>query len=548
MAISKSFSVGNKPNEIVSVADFGAVGDGVTDDTSAFTAALATTPSILYVPKGTYKFDSSVIVSNPVWVLAAPGAKILGSLGLSGGKVLALESDDIIITGLEVYSTGETFSPATGNTYAFFSGDGTTTYKNHTFRNCKVTDLGFTDGNAISSDTNLLVSHAFYVDKVDNVKIEDCHVDTVTGAALFAKVCRGLSVRDCHFLDNKWYTINLDHSVYNFKIDNCKFDSNDADGVYWGGAINIVSAIGENQVQHGEITNNYFTGKYSYGAVLRLQSAKDVLVQHNEFEGITIGTAADGDLTAIRVLTRGTDASNKNNPAQDISILDNTLHGPTGVTGRQRGIFVDNDYWSTRVPAKNIYIERNKLYSADTSNYWDEGISVHGQDGGIDNVWVEDNYVQTYLQTSPAVGGAIGFIANDADGSVKGVNIGGNTIVDIGTPASSYQYGIGINAYVDEVTNTKPNEIDNYFYGIRTLANSGPTLEYIDDQRWGTNSTDELFVVAISRSHRNMLILDDGTTAPSATSGVAKLYVDAADGDLKIKFGDGTTKTIATDS
>jgi hypothetical protein len=40
----------------------------------------------------------------------------------------------------------------------------------------------------------------------------------------------------------------------------------------------------------------------------------------------------------------------------------------------------------------------------------------------------------------------------------------------------------------------------------------------------------------------------DGVTAPGTTSGYAKIYVDIADGDLKVKFGDGTVKTIATDS
>jgi hypothetical protein len=40
----------------------------------------------------------------------------------------------------------------------------------------------------------------------------------------------------------------------------------------------------------------------------------------------------------------------------------------------------------------------------------------------------------------------------------------------------------------------------------------------------------------------------DGMTAPSATSGRAKIYVDTADGDLKVIFGDGTIKTLATDT
>jgi hypothetical protein len=42
--------------------------------------------------------------------------------------------------------------------------------------------------------------------------------------------------------------------------------------------------------------------------------------------------------------------------------------------------------------------------------------------------------------------------------------------------------------------------------------------------------------------------LVDGVTAPSQTSGFAKIYVDSADGDLKVKFGDGVVKVIASDT
>lgn len=46
----------------------------------------------------------------------------------------------------------------------------------------------------------------------------------------------------------------------------------------------------------------------------------------------------------------------------------------------------------------------------------------------------------------------------------------------------------------------------------------------------------------------NVVILEDGITAPGSTSGKAKIYVDTADGDLKIVFGDGTVKTIVVDT
>jgi hypothetical protein len=42
--------------------------------------------------------------------------------------------------------------------------------------------------------------------------------------------------------------------------------------------------------------------------------------------------------------------------------------------------------------------------------------------------------------------------------------------------------------------------------------------------------------------------LTDGVTAPSAVAGYALIYVDTSGGDLKVVFGDGTVKTIVTDT
>lgn len=42
--------------------------------------------------------------------------------------------------------------------------------------------------------------------------------------------------------------------------------------------------------------------------------------------------------------------------------------------------------------------------------------------------------------------------------------------------------------------------------------------------------------------------ITDGVTAPGTIAGFASIYVDSVDGDLKIKFGDGTVKTIVVDT
>jgi len=48
--------------------------------------------------------------------------------------------------------------------------------------------------------------------------------------------------------------------------------------------------------------------------------------------------------------------------------------------------------------------------------------------------------------------------------------------------------------------------------------------------------------------HHSVSSMVDGITAPGTVSGRAQIYVDSADGDLKVKFGDGFVRVIAADS
>jgi polygalacturonase len=54
-------SIDSKLQDVVSVKDFGAVSDGVTDDTAAFTNAwAASNPKAVLVPAGSYKITGTV--------------------------------------------------------------------------------------------------------------------------------------------------------------------------------------------------------------------------------------------------------------------------------------------------------------------------------------------------------------------------------------------------------------------------------------------------------------------------------------------------------
>jgi len=93
MPISKAYSTGNKPNEIVSVVDFGAVGDGVNDDTAAIQAAIdsITTAGAIYFPSGTYYCASGLTVSSARIALLGDGQ--LSSI---------IEFDDGATTGINI--------------------------------------------------------------------------------------------------------------------------------------------------------------------------------------------------------------------------------------------------------------------------------------------------------------------------------------------------------------------------------------------------------------------------------------------------------------
>lgn len=77
------------------------------------------------------------------------------------------------------------------------------------------------------------------------------------------------------------------------------------------------------------------------------------------------------------------------------------------------------------------------------------------------------------------------------------------------------------------------------------------------EMNWGSGSgaTDIEVKRVVAGSLRNSgsyemqtMMIEDGITEPSTRAGYARMFVDSADGDLKIKFSDGTVKLISTDT
>ena len=87
---ASSRTVENKLQESVSVKDFGAVGDGVTDDSTTIQAAIDSGAKKVFIPVGTYKLVTEIVIPGGVTVIGEgegdqPNSSLAGGTMLLGG-------------------------------------------------------------------------------------------------------------------------------------------------------------------------------------------------------------------------------------------------------------------------------------------------------------------------------------------------------------------------------------------------------------------------------------------------------------------------------
>ena len=196
-----SRSVQAKERDIVSVKDFGAVGDGTTDDTAALTAAAALGKA-LKLPEGTYKTTSAIAcVAGTSWEGDGPGNSII--LSSHNGrcldytnvdtygvfiKNLAMQGPGSNGTGLWVSSTTEVTAHLhmeNVRVYNFAKGtDGTSTYaifdsylEKTDFLSCS------TWGFRLTGSQNTLISPTFRLCGV-GISVDDSSGFSIGGATV----------------------------------------------------------------------------------------------------------------------------------------------------------------------------------------------------------------------------------------------------------------------------------------------------------------------------------------------------------------------------
>jgi hypothetical protein len=129
-------------------------------------------------------------------------------------------------------------------------------------------------------------------------------------------------------------------------------------------------------------------------------------------------------------------------------------------------------------------------------------------------------------------------VTSEGASAISSLSWGGNTAT-LTLNSGQFTVAPAVDIFPEPTSYTVSNTTITATYGSPTAFNikiSSQGADYKNPNAY-----------AVTTITNQVVQIVDGVTAPD-TESFAQLYIDSADGDLKIKFSDGTVKTIATDT
>ncbi len=337
-------NVAQKLQETVSVKDFGAVGDGVADDTAAIQAALNSGSRRIYIPTGYYKISTTLTVPSTVSLISGDGinASRLWSNTSSGDYILDTNLASVSLRDFRIYGGDQETSALSAPT-ARNGVRATGTGNQFAWENIAI--YGFNVGASVGAtastvymclfqklivglcNTGIFVDQGMHQSSWINCQFQSCvnygmnfnptgadfevvangiynctfeRTSSGTGAGLYLENVRGLEVSACYFEANKSRSLYLSGTSTNgsqaVSIHNCYFFDYSAfySPAAGGHGIEVVGPY----VDGVSITNNHFedydtNGGTFYPVRLVNYAGKTTYLHNNVFNNCTLEIQSD---------------------------------------------------------------------------------------------------------------------------------------------------------------------------------------------------------------------------------------------------------------
>lgn len=204
-------TVQTKLREIISVKDFGATGNGSTDDTAAVQAALvAAAGKSLYVPAGIYLCGELTIYGGTTMYGDSPTTSIIKAKSTLAGSSFLLRNANMTgtaytytDTGIEIRNIGFNGNNVTSRTNALVA---LSKVEDAVIDNCKVYDIQYI-GLALAGCLAITVSNSSFYNCGNTVETAEGGPAIWIGAALDTTTAFDISITECSFISNNWSAI-----------------------------------------------------------------------------------------------------------------------------------------------------------------------------------------------------------------------------------------------------------------------------------------------------------------------------------------------------
>jgi hypothetical protein len=205
----------NKVREFVSVKDFGAVGDGVVDDTAAINAALDASTNV-YLPPGTYLHSSDILVKTETTFYGAGWQSVLKHT--TGDMTLGA----VVVKGV----VG-------------------TNVENVVVRNMKIEGSSSASGGLVGTDKGIYIKYAEHV-TVDGVWIEKAGGEAVYAEASGSGETEYITIQNNYVSNSAFNAYNTNGLIlygmivnnYAYDIGNFGFEGSGSDVIISGNIFN----------------------------------------------------------------------------------------------------------------------------------------------------------------------------------------------------------------------------------------------------------------------------------------------------------------------